>query len=254
MNNNSKKVNKIRCFLTVVLLLVNVVCVTAQVKVGDNLSTIDDDSMLELESTTKAFVPPRMTTAQMMAIPSPLVGAIIYNINEHCLHQYKSLNGTLQWISLCSGNEIISVKLETSYTGTIGSAGITKTLDGIETVNTINGASFNDATNHITLPAGTYNMVFSYEGSVNAGSGSSIYISSYFFDFPKTTGIARIHSNQAHKGGGHSNHGASINYVGTLAVAKTFAFHIGRGQAGTYLGSSDLSPNGTFFSAIRILK
>ena len=51
----------------------------SQVKIGDNPTTIDDGSLLELESTTKAFVPPRMTTAQRDAIPTPLKGAIIYN-------------------------------------------------------------------------------------------------------------------------------------------------------------------------------
>ena len=68
-------------------------------KIGTSPSTIDASSALEIESTTKGFVPPRMTTAQMNLIASPLVGSIVFNTTLNCFHQYKTTDG---WTSLCN--------------------------------------------------------------------------------------------------------------------------------------------------------
>ena len=70
----------------------------ATLKVGNNPTTIDANSLLELESTTKGFVPPRMTTAQMNAITGALVGSVVYNTTLNCLHQRTSSG----WLSLCN--------------------------------------------------------------------------------------------------------------------------------------------------------
>ncbi|MEL0645662.1 hypothetical protein V6251_14810, partial [Olleya sp. Ti.3.14] len=68
----------------------------AQVKIGDNPQNIDQNSVLELESTTKTLVVTRITTAQMNAI-TPLEGAIAYNTDEDCLFQFNNN----AWNSLC---------------------------------------------------------------------------------------------------------------------------------------------------------
>ncbi|AUC14589.1 hypothetical protein BTO06_05310, partial [Tenacibaculum sp. SZ-18] len=68
----------------------------SQVKVGDNPNVIDVSSLLELESSDKAFVLTRVTTTQMNSM-TPLEGAIVYNTEIRCVYQY---DGT-SWISLC---------------------------------------------------------------------------------------------------------------------------------------------------------
>ncbi|QWX84293.1 hypothetical protein H0I23_01170 [Cellulophaga sp. HaHaR_3_176] len=83
--------------VTLILSITSTLAVTAQVKIGTNPQTIDASSVLELESTTGAFVIPRMTTLQMEAI-SPIEGAMIYNTEEECLHYFDS-NGV--WINIC---------------------------------------------------------------------------------------------------------------------------------------------------------
>ncbi len=65
---------------------------SAQMKIGDNPSTISPGSILELESTSKALTLPRMTTTEMQAIPSPLNGMIIFNTDSNCIYLYKSNN------------------------------------------------------------------------------------------------------------------------------------------------------------------
>jgi hypothetical protein len=59
-------------------------------KIGTSPSTVDASSALEIESTTKGFVPPRLTTSQMNGISSPLVGSVIFNTTLNCLHQYRT--------------------------------------------------------------------------------------------------------------------------------------------------------------------
>ncbi|SCX78673.1 hypothetical protein [Flavobacterium caeni] len=48
-------------------------------QVGIGTSSPSASAILQLESTTQAFVPPRMTDAQMLAIASPLAGSMVYN-------------------------------------------------------------------------------------------------------------------------------------------------------------------------------
>jgi hypothetical protein len=60
----------------------------AQVKIGDNPTTINDASMLQIESPTKGFLPPRMTNAQMKAIANPVNGLQVYNTTLQCMAYY----------------------------------------------------------------------------------------------------------------------------------------------------------------------
>lgn len=48
-------------------------------QVGIGTTNPSSSAILQLESTTQAFVPPRMTDTQMLAIASPLNGSMVYN-------------------------------------------------------------------------------------------------------------------------------------------------------------------------------
>ena len=76
----------------------------AQVKIGDNPSSIHTNSILELESSDKALVISRMSGAQMNAI-TPLRGALVFNTDDNCVFMY---NGTT-WRSLCNTGAGINV-------------------------------------------------------------------------------------------------------------------------------------------------
>lgn len=47
------------------------------------------NAILDVVSTTKAFMPPRMTTTQRDAIPSPTAGMVIYNSTTNVLNFYN---------------------------------------------------------------------------------------------------------------------------------------------------------------------
>jgi hypothetical protein len=67
-----------------ILLLLHAYTTIAQVGIGT--TTPNTSSILELESTTQTFVPPRMTATQMYAIPTPLNGSIVYNTTEDAMY------------------------------------------------------------------------------------------------------------------------------------------------------------------------
>jgi hypothetical protein len=63
--------------------------------VGIGTTSPAANAALDVTSTTKGFLPPRMTTAQRDAISSPVAGLTIYNTSKNCNETY---NGT-SWVS-----------------------------------------------------------------------------------------------------------------------------------------------------------
>ena len=58
--------------------------------VGIGIATPNANAILDVSSTTKAFMPPRMTTTQRDAIPSPTAGMVIYNSTTNKLNVYTT--------------------------------------------------------------------------------------------------------------------------------------------------------------------
>jgi hypothetical protein len=81
------------------LLLLASASVHAQVKVGDNPTTIDPNAVLEMESNAKGMLLPRMTAVERDAISNPTNSMLIYNTTESCINIYN-LKET-KWKSIC---------------------------------------------------------------------------------------------------------------------------------------------------------
>ncbi|NHN27678.1 hypothetical protein FIA58_018510 [Flavobacterium jejuense] len=60
-------------------------------QVGIGTTSPSPSSMLELNSTTQTFVPPRMTNTQMQAITTPLIGSVVYNTSDDALYMRTNL-------------------------------------------------------------------------------------------------------------------------------------------------------------------
>jgi len=87
------------------LLLVLIGLNTTNAQVGIGTETPHDSAMLEVESTEKGFLPPRLTTAQRDDnIVNPAAGLVIYNTDTNCLQFY---DGRF-WISACDGMPDVS--------------------------------------------------------------------------------------------------------------------------------------------------
>ncbi len=85
----------------------------AQVGIGTNAP--HSSAKLDLTSTSKGVLIPRMTNTQMAAISSPATGSQIYNTTKNCIYTF---NGT-SWTS------------EKKYIGTYANAGDVVELDNI---------------------------------------------------------------------------------------------------------------------------
>ena len=97
--------NKKIIILSGMLLLLCSTLSVAQIKVGDNPLSIDDGSILEIESSDRAFVLPRLTIAQRNAIATPLTGAVIYNKDEDCIQTNVGTPATPEWQCLINNIE-----------------------------------------------------------------------------------------------------------------------------------------------------
>jgi uncharacterized protein (TIGR02145 family) len=73
--------------LAVIIALIFVVSTNGQ-NVGIGTNTPDSSAVLELSSSNKGFLPPRITTAQRNAINHPAEGLQIFNTTTHCLEMY----------------------------------------------------------------------------------------------------------------------------------------------------------------------
>ncbi|MEI2738466.1 MAG: hypothetical protein V9F01_06760 [Chitinophagaceae bacterium] len=81
-------------FLLVISFLLNAVCSGQNVGIGT--ATPNASAQLDVSSTTKGILIPRMTDAEKNAIPSPAPGLLIYNTNTNSFQYY---HGT-SWVNI----------------------------------------------------------------------------------------------------------------------------------------------------------
>jgi hypothetical protein len=104
-----------RFFLFIIFLIS--IPVSAQVKIGDNPNTIDQNSLLELESANKGFLAPRVALTNVTS-PSPLtapipVGMLVYSTGGTITDGFYVWSGT-KWLNLLTNinqrNNFVLVK------------------------------------------------------------------------------------------------------------------------------------------------
>ncbi|GEC79679.1 hypothetical protein [Flavobacterium aquatile] len=92
-----KKITFGLSFWTTLLLL----CVfNSQAQVGIGTVTPDTSSMMDVSSTTKGFLTPRMTTTERNAIASPADGLIVYDVTLKSFYHYNTATST--WVRINS--------------------------------------------------------------------------------------------------------------------------------------------------------
>ncbi len=114
------------------LVIINSFLTAAQVGIGT--TTPSASSILELESTTQTFVPPRMTGTQMNAISTPLNGSIVYNTTEDAMYIRTSsgwqsmffVNNDVILLNreFSSGNNVLATNNNTYYDLPINAANV----------------------------------------------------------------------------------------------------------------------------------
>lgn len=99
-----------KCFSRVFALVI-VICFStfpgvSQMGIGTN--TPDSSAVLDLVSTSRGFLPPRMNTTQILAIPKPAAGLMAYNTSYNLPVFF---NGS-EWKFFCSGRTLTDAALD----------------------------------------------------------------------------------------------------------------------------------------------
>lgn len=148
------------------------ICLAFSARAQMAIGTIypDASAQLEIASTTRGFLPPRMTTAQRDAIVNPAYGVTIYNSTTNCLETFTGVGsagaGNTGWKNLCRAN------INATFTsGTLSCSG---TLNGnfVATVPM-------DTTNYkivtvTTLSAGDYSVSSDVQNGVQFSAAGTI--------------------------------------------------------------------------------
>ena len=95
---------RLRYYLQFVLLIT---FGTSHGQVGIGTTTPDGSSVLDVSSTDKGFLLPRMTTAQRDAVVDPAKGLIIYNLDEDCLQINSGTSSSPDWPCLGSSSVVV---------------------------------------------------------------------------------------------------------------------------------------------------
>ncbi len=69
--------------------------------VGIGTSSPTTTAALDVTSTTKGFLPPRLSSVQRNDMVNPTEGLVIYNSTSHCLEVYRGVGVRFGWFNLC---------------------------------------------------------------------------------------------------------------------------------------------------------
>ncbi len=170
-------------------------------------------SILDLTSTTKGFLPPRMTTAQRNAISSPATGLTIYNTTTNSLDFFNGTVWSSGALTSLPGSKGLSIS------GTVTSASATTFNVSAVTTNTLLGS--NPTTSAITIPeAGNYFMTAVQNTCTGGANGyGSVTI--------KVNGVTRRSANSLP----NSCDSATVGLYAVLAAGDTVAAECGQNNA-----------------------
>jgi len=144
--------------------------VAAQVKIGDNPTNIGSSSLLELESSNKAFVLTRVVNTA--AIITPLNGMMVYDISTNCIKVYE--NG--KWSNCITAGGMDTTNSVTANCDANGLNG--SFINGV----VLSGASFsvtitNNSLSTSTIPVLASDVVLTGISGLTVGTPTSTAIS-----------------------------------------------------------------------------
>ncbi len=152
----------------------------AQTVIGGEVA--NPSALLDLQSTSKGLLPPRMTTAERSAIANPATGLFVFNTTLNCLEMNVGTPAQPAWSCLSLGNYTVSAASSSpSACLNIPLTPITHTTTGATGIypasNLPPGVSASWASNTITISgtpaaAGTYNYSIPLTGGCGSASAT----------------------------------------------------------------------------------
>ena len=227
-----------RGFLILALALISMPSV-AQVAINTDGLLPDNSAMLDVKSTAKGFLPPRMTTAERNAIGSPAVGLVVFDTDANGLF----IRTSTDWSQLGT----------VSVWGLTGNSGTNTAINFIGTTDDINLIFMRN--NQRSGLLGHFDTSFGMnalnplgnEGS-NAAFGSFALASNTTGIFNSALGEAALYSNttgRANTAIGYQSLNSNISGNGNTSTGNYALYANTTGQANTANGSDALQRNKT---------
>lgn len=141
---------------------------------GIGTATPDASAMLQVESTTKGFLVPRMLAAQRLAIADPAQGLIVYQTDGTAGFYYNAGTSVAPaWVILLNGESTVAAS---KITGTIGTSQIANgavTTAKISASGTASPTTFLRGDGSWQTPAGGGSLSLSYSTSLTGNVGTA---------------------------------------------------------------------------------
>ena len=161
-------------------------------------SNIDPSALLEIDSTTKGFLLPRLTTTQRDAITSPAEGLMIYNATTEKINLYSSSSGNWEEMSVIVVNPSVA-SIASSFTfdknfmegsPAHGEVEVKLTNNSLSTLNLsfttgditlsgVNGVSISAVSDSVEdiAPGDSYTISYTLSGTVgDSGTLKAVYL------------------------------------------------------------------------------
>ena len=171
----------------ITLLLFTAFFAQAQVGIGVSTASMAASAQLEVASTTKGLLPPRMTTTQRNAISSPATGLQIYNTDNKAIETFTGNTG--EWLTVGQGKGAITtntaIGVDALFSNTTGD------------YNTANGywALYSNTTGSDNTANGAGALYGSTAGNSNTANGYQALFSNTIGGYNTANGAGALFSN-----------------------------------------------------------
>jgi hypothetical protein len=181
----------------------------------------DTSAMLDVSSTNKGFLAPRLTTAQQNAIPLPAKGLLIFNTTDNGFKVNTGTTGSPIWTALATGSGS-TTNLLSSAANTILSTvnGVAATAPAINTnLLSLSGTNLTSTINGIASLA--LNLTPAISSSMWSLTGNSVTAGSHFLGSTNNISL-RLRTNNTERMliDSTGNIGMGISNPGTQLVVK----------------------------------
>ncbi|HAV24651.1 MAG TPA: hypothetical protein DCX01_00595 [Bacteroidetes bacterium] len=213
---------------TILILTLLCAATITQAQVGIGTASPDSSSILDLTSTSKGLLAPRMTTSERDAITSPVRGLQIYNTDNRAIETFTGATGG--WFTLGRGKGAIAsntaVGVQALHSNTSGNG---NTAVGVEVLHSNTQGFLNTAT-------GFQALYSNLRGNNNTANGYRALTSNINADHNTATGFNALFSNTT--GDGNTANGYRALYSNTTGKFNTAigfsALQNAAATAGTY--------------------